>query len=121
MNKFRFKIFWPVLLYFSTGTASVTTASSVCTSKNCEDESKLILEKIDDSIDPCDDFYHFACGNYIKSHQLSKDVHKFDEIEMLRSRVEREINETFYNIFEDENEMLSLSRRFYRSCMDWGA
>ena len=41
--------------------------NSACTSRACVLTASQILSKMDESIAPCEDFYHFACGNWIKS------------------------------------------------------
>lgn len=105
----------------STETESRDKNIRFCTSKSCEKESKWILGKINSSVDPCVDFYTFACGNYIKTHQLPNNTHEYDEMEMLRKKLEREINGTFYKNYDDTNDILSLSKRFYLSCIDLGA
>lgn len=38
----------------------------VCQSKECAERAKFILASIDNSKDPCDDFYSFACGGFMK-------------------------------------------------------
>ncbi|KAG1653746.1 Neprilysin-1 [Nymphon striatum] len=38
---------------------------AVCKTKECEHKAKYILSAIDKFIDPCEDFYHFACGRQI--------------------------------------------------------
>ncbi len=39
---------------------------------------------IDFSIDPFEDFYHFACGRWIKSHKLPKDKSELGTFELLQ-------------------------------------
>ncbi len=32
-----------------------------------------VLAKVDLTVDPCEDFYQFACGNYIKNSVIPDD------------------------------------------------
>lgn len=66
----------------------------------------------------CDDFYLYACGNYIKAHNLTNTTHKHDQIDVMRSKLERELNETFYEDSEDDIDTLRMSKKLFRSCMD---
>ncbi|KAJ3395298.1 hypothetical protein HDU84_000065 [Entophlyctis sp. JEL0112] len=46
----------------------VLEPSVLCTTKSCVLAAANILTAIDASADPCDDFYRFSCGNWIKNH-----------------------------------------------------
>uniref|UniRef100_A0A0K8R3G2 Putative m13 family peptidase n=1 Tax=Ixodes ricinus TaxID=34613 RepID=A0A0K8R3G2_IXORI len=39
--------------------------NNVCTTPECKETAKRILSGMNSDINPCDDFYEFACGNYI--------------------------------------------------------
>ncbi|XP_042145763.1 neprilysin-1-like [Ixodes scapularis] len=39
--------------------------NNVCTTEECKETAKRISNGMNSDIDPCDDFYEFACGNYI--------------------------------------------------------
>lgn len=41
---------------------------NMCTSESCVISSASMIERIDKTIDPCNDFYRFACGSFIKSN-----------------------------------------------------
>ena len=35
-------------------------------------KANMMIENMDLSVDPCDDFYHFTCGGYIKNARLTE-------------------------------------------------
>ncbi|PWN52520.1 zincin [Violaceomyces palustris] len=49
----------------------------VCTTKDCVLAASEILRGIDESIDPCDDFYSFATNGWLKEHPIPADAGLF--------------------------------------------
>lgn len=45
----------------------------VCHTNGCNESSRLIIENMDENIDPCYDFYDFACGNFNKYNPIPKE------------------------------------------------
>lgn len=37
---------------------------NVCKTKECAAAAKFILDRMNATVDPCDDFYEFACGKF---------------------------------------------------------
>ncbi|ORX68080.1 hypothetical protein BCR32DRAFT_286175, partial [Anaeromyces robustus] len=37
----------------------------VCDTPECHNTAERILSKIDEEVDPCNNFYDFACGNWM--------------------------------------------------------
>lgn len=71
----------------------------VCLSPGCIHTASKVLEFMDQSVDPCDDFYEFTCGNFLKKTNIPDDkssVTSFSLIsdllqEQLRSMIEEPI------------------------------
>ena len=64
-----------------------------CMSETCDNYSKSLLQSLDYSVDPCDNFYRFACGTMIENMNATKDDYygttfltKMDDI--VRDRVQ---------------------------------
>lgn len=74
---------------------------------------------MDPTVDPCEDFYNFACGSFEKNTIIPDDkssVTTFSLIgdhvtEQLRMLVERPIK-------EDEAEPFKMVKKLYQSCLN---
>jgi len=78
-----------------------------CTSEECIQTSKRILDNMDLSVDPCDNFYQFTCGGFEEKEDISKST-----FEILSDTTKMEIR----NIFKSEykvDEKLSKEDQAY--------
>ena len=46
---------------------------AVCETPACLRAASRLLDKMDRTVSPCDDFYQFACGNYLKVNVVPDD------------------------------------------------
>ncbi|GFU64449.1 endothelin-converting enzyme homolog [Trichonephila clavipes] len=56
------------------------TRKNYCTTPACVMTAATILNYLDKTVDPCEDFYEYACGGWIKSHSLPEDVVMFSKM-----------------------------------------
>ena len=64
------------------------TVEELCTTKTCVTVASAILNAMDDSVQPCDDFYQFACGGWIKSNPIPASESRWNTFAVLRRQNE---------------------------------
>ncbi|XP_049843202.1 neprilysin-2-like isoform X5 [Schistocerca gregaria] len=92
----------------------------VCLTPGCVHAASEVLDKLDPSADPCDDFYQYSCGNYLRTTNIPDDkssVNTFSAIndqllEKLRTAIEEEDPEGAVP------RSFQLARRLYSACMN---
>ncbi|XP_034935732.1 neprilysin-2-like isoform X2 [Chelonus insularis] len=97
----------------------IQVPEDVCETPECIHVAYRVLSNMDDTVDPCDDFYKFACGGFIKSTKIPDEkvsVNTFsvisDEVlEQLRTSIEEKID-------PNEPRPFRLAKRLYKICMN---
>ncbi|XP_005183445.2 neprilysin-4 [Musca domestica] len=69
------------------------------------------------SVDPCEDFYDYVCGNYATYHPATLDEPGTGMLETLQSRLDEKIKTILESDNKDENDADKKVKRFYRSCL----
>lgn len=105
-------------IFVNCSTAS-NPITNVCVTDTCKKESSKLKSYMDLTVDPCQNFYDFACGTYIKTGELPKERHFY--ISMLESDVKlsQRMNDTLSGEFKsNELHASKLAKDFFDTCMD---
>jgi neprilysin len=51
----------------------------------------LILAKLDETVDSCENFYKFSCGSFIESERIAEDKTKKDSFSTLTDKLSASI------------------------------
>ncbi|XP_024875527.1 endothelin-converting enzyme homolog [Temnothorax curvispinosus] len=94
----------------------------LCTTQNCVNEALRISGYIDRTVDPCDNFYKFACGGWVKNNPANMSYPEISSV-LGRSSLTQKTLEKLKEILEDApklDDTLSLekARKLYNMCMD---
>lgn len=74
---------------------------------------------MDESADPCEKFYDYACGNWKTYHPIPSDKSGYDTFEILREDLDTKINTMLLErITEADNNATSSAKVLYKSCMN---
>lgn len=78
-----------------------------------------ILDKIDETVEPCDDFYKFACGQYVKNTVIPEDKVSVDSFSAVRDSLQQQLKSIITApIDESDIESFKKVKTFYAACMD---
>lgn len=67
--------------------ASQELSTEVCNSTVCHERAQLILQSMDESVDPCQDFYGYVCNNWMRNNPIPDERARFSKFDRLRLKV----------------------------------
>ncbi|XP_064797210.1 phosphate-regulating neutral endopeptidase PHEX isoform X2 [Oncorhynchus masou masou] len=90
-----------------------------CLTPECIEAAGSILSKMDRAVPPCDDFYGFSCGSWLRDNPIPEDSSSYGVYPWLRQHVDITLKDLLEAPSDsDEIEAVRKAKVFYRSCMD---
>uniref|UniRef100_A0A4Q8K7S0 U4-Hexatoxin-Hf1g_1 n=1 Tax=Hadronyche formidabilis TaxID=426499 RepID=A0A4Q8K7S0_HADFO len=90
-----------------------------CTSPVCQETAQALLASMDFTVNPCQDFYRYACGGWIDSHPIPPEKGTYTAFDALIDEVADNVAGILTNATrESHTRPVRQSALFYQSCMD---
>ncbi|KAH7935415.1 hypothetical protein HPB52_007437 [Rhipicephalus sanguineus] len=79
----------------------------------------MINESLNTSVDPCEDFYSYACGGWMENHPIPAEKSALDSFSILNDELRDTLRDLLENItLVDENQtIVDKLGLFYNSCV----
>lgn len=92
---------------------------NICASEVCVKESAVILSYLNQSVDPCSDFYEFVCGKYLHGTNISDEKASGTLFSKLQSKVSEQLVEILIEPSKpNETRAIRLSKQLTQTCMN---
>jgi putative endopeptidase len=109
--------------------ASILSAIMPCALAQQTDTTYTYLPGFDKSVmnlavDPCTDFYQFACGNFSKLHPIPNDMPAFNQFQNLHAVNQQNIHAILEQTASGGDNRTPIEQKigdYYQSCMDTAA
>ncbi|XP_037684646.1 membrane metallo-endopeptidase-like 1 [Choloepus didactylus] len=90
----------------------------LCTSPGCVIAAARILQNMDPSQEPCDDFYQYACGGWLRHHVIPETNSRYSVFDILRDELEVILKAVLENATAKDRPAVQKAKLLYRSCMN---
>ncbi|XP_008406812.1 membrane metallo-endopeptidase-like 1 isoform X2 [Poecilia reticulata] len=92
--------------------------NNVCTTPDCVTAAARLLQNIDDSVKPCDNFYQYACGGWLERHVIPETSSRHSVFDILRDKLEIVLKGVLETETEQDRDAIKKAKILYSSCMN---
>ncbi|XP_022090312.1 membrane metallo-endopeptidase-like 1 isoform X2 [Acanthaster planci] len=98
------------------------TDTPICTTKQCYESAYVYLSSMDPNMNPCDNFFEYACGGWNERYTVPDDLTSFSVFDLVEDNLESKLKVLFEQSPSDgEPESYHIVRNDYKSCQDMDA
>jgi len=100
-------------------TTNSLSNSDYCFTKGCIQTAADLLDKLDETANPCDDFYQFACGSFIEETVIPDDRTRTSMFSILGDKLDVQVRGLLEGeIKASDPKPFQMAKSVFQSCMD---
>ena len=82
---------------------STVSVDDFCMTPGCVNTAALILQNLDQTVDPCEDFYQFACGGFVERTDIPNDRTRMSTFSVLGDELLTQVTALLWPISNNGN------------------
>lgn len=109
----------PIVVHPVYAESAPRVKNEYCETVGCIAAASKVKTYIDETVDPCTNFYDFACGNFVKSQVVPDDKVTVDGFSAVRDIVEEQIRTVINEpVQRNESKPFRLAKYFNQACLN---
>ncbi|XP_067898834.1 neprilysin-like [Heterodontus francisci] len=93
-----------------------TRKDHTCTTPSCVAAAARIIGNMDQAVDPCNNFYQYACGGWLKKHVIPETSSRYSTFDILRDELEVILKDVLEKPDNGDPEAIKKAKTLYKSC-----
>ena len=120
---FTFTIVWTLLKAKTTPYLSDVqpfVSTTVCQTKECLAKGQSLKSNLKPSVEPCDDFYSFACGGWEESHTITNNL-SVNVFQVVQKEIINSVKQSMSKKSSaSDPESVVFASELFKTCMNMG-
>lgn len=112
-----------VVVWLLTALSMATSAmhQNQCSTLSCVHSSAAIIQRLNSHVNPCDDFYEYACGTFLEEQHTPDEKSTVDTIALMSEKLtEYLLTLLLKPSVESEPKLHKLAKMLFNSCLNQG-
>lgn len=91
----------------------------ICLTPGCIHAASHALDAMDTSVEPCDDFYSYACGNFVKNTMIPDEKVSVNTFSLIGDKLQEQLRALISEEAKaGESKPFTLAKDLYKACMN---
>ncbi|XP_063696900.1 neprilysin-2 isoform X1 [Culicoides brevitarsis] len=90
---------------------------NICLTSGCVHSASNMLNQMNTNTEPCDDFYDFACGNFVRETIIPDEKVSVNTFSIIGDKLQEQLRTLVTDpILENDPEPFKLAKKLYKAC-----
>uniref|UniRef100_A0A4D5R8Y8 Neprilysin n=1 Tax=Scolopendra viridis TaxID=118503 RepID=A0A4D5R8Y8_SCOVI len=101
------------------GTVTEVNGTDLCVTPECINAAAILLNSVNLSVNPCNDFYTFACGGWMENHPIPDEKSRIGSFDVLDEKITQNYKVLLSAPIDDsDSEATMKAKKMYTACLD---